>query len=127
MTCAPVMRASARPPRPKRSWARGRPRPTRQPSSPGSAPSWPPGWPPGTTRPAERAELAKAEAELTEIGYDAAAHEAVRARVQELAPFDARYGRQLLPRSMASPTRGRGGGLGCPTGPSRGGTGRRSG
>jgi exonuclease SbcC len=51
----------------------------------------------GDYAPAERAELAKAEAELAEIGYAAAAHEAVRARAQELAPFDARYGRQLLP------------------------------
>ena len=51
----------------------------------------------GDYAPAERAELAKAEAELAEIGYAAAAHEAVRARTQELAPFDARYGRQLLP------------------------------
>ena len=51
----------------------------------------------GDYAPSERAELAKAEAELAEIGYDAAAHEAVRARAQELAPFDARYGRQLLP------------------------------
>ena len=47
--------------------------------------------------PAERAELAKAQAELAGIGYDAAAHEAVRARVAALEPFDARYGRQLLP------------------------------
>ena len=51
----------------------------------------------GDYAPSERAELAKTEAELTGIGYDAAAHEAVRARAQELAPFDARYGRQLLP------------------------------
>ena len=51
----------------------------------------------GDYAPSERAELAKTEAELAEIGYDAAAHEAVRARAQELAPFDARYGRQLLP------------------------------
>ena len=74
-----------------------RPRPMRRSLSPGSAPMWPPGWPRGDYAPSERAELAKAEAELAEIGYDAAAHEAVRARAQELAPFDARYGRQLLP------------------------------
>jgi DNA repair protein SbcC/Rad50 len=47
--------------------------------------------------PAERAKLVKVEAELAELGYDAAAHEAVRAKTQELAPFDARYGRQFLP------------------------------
>jgi exonuclease SbcC len=51
----------------------------------------------GNYAPSERAELAKAEAELAEIGYDAAAHETVRARAQELAPFESRYGRQLLP------------------------------
>jgi len=51
----------------------------------------------GAYAPAERAELAEAEAELGEIGYAAAAHEAIRARAQEMAPFDARYGRQLLP------------------------------
>jgi DNA repair protein SbcC/Rad50 len=51
----------------------------------------------GNYAPSERAELAEAEAALAEIGYAAAGHEAVRARVQELAPFDARYGRQLLP------------------------------
>ena len=47
--------------------------------------------------PAEHAELAKAQAELAEIGYDAPAHEAVRASVTALEPFEARYGRQLLP------------------------------
>ena len=47
--------------------------------------------------PAERAALAQAQAELAEIGYDAPAHEAVRARVTALEPFEARYGRQLLP------------------------------
>jgi exonuclease SbcC len=51
----------------------------------------------GDYAPTERAELAKAEAELDEIGYDAVVHDVVRVRTQELAPFDARYGRQLLP------------------------------
>ena len=51
----------------------------------------------GDYAPAERAELARLQAELADIGYDAATHEAVRTRAQALEPFDARYGRQLLP------------------------------
>ena len=53
----------------------------------------------GDYAPSERAELAKAEAELAEIGYDAAAHEAVRARAQELAPFDAALRPPTAPRA----------------------------
>ncbi len=74
----------------------------------------------GDYAPAERAELVTAEAELAEIGYAAAAHEAVRARAQELAPFDARYGRQLLPALDGVADARACGGAGCPTGPSRG-------
>lgn len=51
----------------------------------------------GDYAPAERAELAKVQAALAEIGYDAAGHEAIRALVRRLEPFDARYQRQLLP------------------------------
>jgi exonuclease SbcC len=47
--------------------------------------------------PAERAELARLQAEVAELGYDAAAHEAVRAEIVRQTPFDARYQRQLLP------------------------------
>ena len=47
--------------------------------------------------PAERAELARLQAESAQIGYDAAAHEQVRKELERLAPFDARYQRQLLP------------------------------
>ncbi len=47
--------------------------------------------------PAERAEFSRLQDELAGIGYDAAGHEAVRVQVGELEPFDARYGRQLLP------------------------------
>ena len=47
--------------------------------------------------PHERAELAQLTAELAEIGYDADAHEAVRDKLTELGPFDARYQRELLP------------------------------
>ena len=74
-----------------------RPRPTKPTWSPGSARDVAARLAAGDYAPSERAELAKTEAELTEIGYDAAGHEAVRAKAQELAPFDARYGRQLLP------------------------------
>jgi len=45
----------------------------------------------------QRAELAKLQAELAEIDYNAAAHEAIRASVNQLSAFDARYQRQLLP------------------------------
>lgn len=45
----------------------------------------------------ERAGLAQIQAALAEIGYDAAGHEAVRAQAAQLVPFEARYGRQLLP------------------------------
>ena len=51
----------------------------------------------GDYAPAERAELAKVQAALAEIGYDAARHEAVRAQMGQLESFDARYQRQLLP------------------------------
>lgn len=51
----------------------------------------------GEYAPAERAELARLQAELAEVGYDAAAHEVARIRAAQLEPFDARYGRQLLP------------------------------
>ena len=44
-----------------------------------------------------RSALAGLEAELSEIGYDATAHEVLRARLAELEPFAARYQRQLLP------------------------------
>ncbi len=47
--------------------------------------------------PAEQAELARRQAELAEIGYDATGHEAVRVRLTKLEPFDGRYQRQLLP------------------------------
>ncbi len=47
--------------------------------------------------PAERAELARLQAESAQIGYDATAHERVRKELERLAPFDARYQRQLLP------------------------------
>ena len=47
--------------------------------------------------PAERADLARLQAESAQIGYDAAAHERVRKELERLAPFDARYQRQLLP------------------------------
>jgi exonuclease SbcC len=47
--------------------------------------------------PAERAELARLQSLAAEIGYDAAAHEQVRKEIERLAPFDARYQRQLLP------------------------------
>ena len=47
--------------------------------------------------PAERADLARLQTESAQIGYDAAAHERVRKEVERLAPFDARYQRQLLP------------------------------
>jgi len=46
---------------------------------------------------AEQAELAQLEAELAQSGYDSAAHRAVRSRLENLEPFDARYQRQLLP------------------------------
>jgi exonuclease SbcC len=46
---------------------------------------------------AERAELALVQAALAELGYDAAAHETVRKRAENLESFDARYQRQLLP------------------------------
>jgi len=45
----------------------------------------------------ERVALAQLLAQQAEIGYDAAAHEAARRQVERLAPFDARYQRQLLP------------------------------
>ncbi len=47
--------------------------------------------------PAERAELARLTAQLSEIGYDAPAHETVRRELDRWASFDARYQRQLLP------------------------------
>ena len=47
--------------------------------------------------PAERADLARLQTESAQIGYDAAAHERVRKELERLAPFDARYQRQLLP------------------------------
>ena len=51
----------------------------------------------GDYAPAERAELAKVQAALAEIGYNAASHAAIRARTEQLELFDARYQRQLLP------------------------------
>ncbi len=51
----------------------------------------------GDYAPTERAGLAQIQAALAEIGYDAAGHEAVRTQAAQLAPFEARYGRQLLP------------------------------
>ena len=47
--------------------------------------------------PAERAGLARLTAQLAEIGYDASAHETARCELERWAPFEARYGRQLLP------------------------------
>ncbi len=47
--------------------------------------------------PAERATLAQLQAQLAEVGYDPAAHEAVRSRLSGLEAFDTRYQRQLLP------------------------------
>lgn len=44
----------------------------------------------------EQAALAALQAEMAAIGYDAAAHEAVRSEVERWLPFDARYQRQLL-------------------------------
>jgi exonuclease SbcC len=46
---------------------------------------------------AEQAELARLEMKLAQSGYDSAAHQAVRAKLSALEPFDARYQRQLLP------------------------------
>ncbi len=43
-----------------------------------------------------RAELEGIRKELTETGYDRAAHEAVRKEIERLQPFDARYQRELL-------------------------------
>jgi DNA repair protein SbcC/Rad50 len=51
----------------------------------------------GEYAPAERAELARVQAALAEVGYDGAAHKTVRSRLTELEPFDARYQRQLAP------------------------------
>jgi exonuclease SbcC len=47
--------------------------------------------------PDERAALANVQAEMAATGYDASAHDAVRAEVHERLPFDTRYQRQLLP------------------------------
>ena len=49
-----------------------RPRPMSGPCGRAARPTWPPDWPPGITRPPSALELAKAEAELAEIGYDTA-------------------------------------------------------
>ncbi|MCX7707030.1 MAG: SMC family ATPase, partial [Anaerolineae bacterium] len=46
---------------------------------------------------AEQAELARIEAQVAEIGYDPAAHQAVQEEIRRLQPFDARYQRQLQP------------------------------
>ena len=46
---------------------------------------------------AELAELARLEAEVAQSGYDSAAHRAIRAKLEGLESFDARYQRQLLP------------------------------
>jgi exonuclease SbcC len=51
----------------------------------------------GDYAPAERVELARAQAALAEVGYDSAAHQKVRSRLTELEPFDSRYQRQLAP------------------------------
>ncbi len=45
----------------------------------------------------ERTALAALQAEASALGYDQAAHEQVRSRMSELAPFEARYQGQLLP------------------------------
>lgn len=45
----------------------------------------------------ERTALAALRAEISALGYDQAAHEQVRRRMNELAPFEARYQGQLLP------------------------------
>ncbi|OQA43249.1 MAG: Nuclease SbcCD subunit C [Chloroflexi bacterium ADurb.Bin325] len=45
----------------------------------------------------ERAELAALRAEARALGYDPAAHDQARHRVNELAAFEARYQGQLLP------------------------------
>ena len=45
---------------------------------------------------AEQATLAGLEAQIAQAGYDSAAHQAVRARLEALQPFDARYQRQLM-------------------------------
>ena len=47
--------------------------------------------------PDERGRLAHLQAQLDAIGYDPAAHARVRAEVDRLRPFDARYQRELLP------------------------------
>ena len=60
----------------------------------------------GDYAPAERAELAKAEAELAEIGYAAAAHEAVRARRKSWRRSTPVTAANCFPRSTASPIRG---------------------
>jgi DNA repair protein SbcC/Rad50 len=44
-----------------------------------------------------RTALAALQAEASALGYDQAAHEQVRSRMNELAPFEARYQGQLLP------------------------------
>ncbi len=46
---------------------------------------------------AEQAELAHIEAQVAEVGYDPAAHQAVQEEIRRLQPFDARYQRQLQP------------------------------
>jgi exonuclease SbcC len=51
----------------------------------------------GDFAPVERAELARIQGALAEVGYDGAAHERMRARLAELEPFDSRYQRQLVP------------------------------
>lgn len=45
----------------------------------------------------QQAELARIEAQIAEIGYDAVRHQAVREEVGRLQPFDHRYQRQLQP------------------------------
>ncbi len=45
----------------------------------------------------QQATLARLQAELAQVGYDATAHRTARAELAALQPYDARYQRQLLP------------------------------